>query len=587
MILRQIRRFHNKNFKLSVDPSVNSSFSELKMVPRVTDVLPNIKINPNYPTTTQRKILSVLSAKYSLLSRHHPGTGKSMSFLLHSLNLRVNKVSNNATLKNKNDILPSGLLLMNSANCVLQCRDLFRKMYPTPNDLPFSVEFLYRSSESEVEERQVESLLSNSTKCHLIVSTPSRLLDIISQSSPSSLPDLQNLRFIGVDDADSQLLDANNEEIIDYNQPHKAQPAELLIDYLVKNNRKSEFLQLGFLNSTSINANLRSFLEHKTDAWFSGKDTKSNNCVTIGAPEIDIYKTISGRRISKDIEVIGIATSKSEENQVILKNIKIPDIPEAGSQLLKEISSPETQKFDKEFKKYRLSADVKSKINNEQFLNESFESLRFFLKDILGKKESPLLVIPDTISILKVQELLVNNNIDSKIWKINGPSDKLYSTFEDFMKHKAGENPKILISSMHGIGGITFPQLKTIIGFGIDTFKDSNAFVKLASRLRYWRKGLVDPVKEFTYVLDQMDKPSESTGNAVESEETIHETGKNEVKNTSKIILFTSKKDFCAREALALYRTILKSGLKRLNPINRCPVETLSDYNFDSKQDQA
>lgn len=598
---------------LKLDPRKDGNFEDFKVRRDLATRL-SAGHNISAPTSTEKKILTILRSNYSLLSRNAPGTGKSTSLLLHGLNvrtIRAGKYDPSETFPRPN--VPQSLLLLNSSFSVMQCQQFYNELYPSPEDkLRAPAHFLYRSPSPEIESQQ----LAHPTfklHCHLIVATAPRLLDVIS-ADVSCLPQLDRLAFIGVDDADEQLLSDPNAKgqlnLSNADSKRKPTPSETLIDFLVLLAEDPLGIQFAFVNSSSVSANLRQLIEFKN--WATTKPGANavglKKLVAVGNPEIDMSKVLPYRRIPKDVKFhaltvkpVQLAEQQQQQQQkqtFEFKNVKIPDVP-TGLDAVLELSSPETKSFDAEYRSYRLSLlrkrsnQMKNQHQSKDAASYIFPALKQFLqsdgisKDADKVKAPLLVVIPDTASLkgtlTNLRKLGINAKIlapvrahfpqnDATTATGNGNGSNVndeYSTYKDFVSQQDNGAPAVLLTSLHSIKGTSFPNLSTLVCLGIDTVKDAHTLVTLATRLRS-HSGLIE---------------SESDSNTDNDSDSSDASAAAADKLEKKVVLLAPKNDFGSREALALYRVIFECGLKGIDPVRGVEMESLADYELPSDVD--
>ena len=237
-------------------------------------------------TPIQAKLFVMLSKRTHLALSDIPGTGKSFALACWLLNV------DRSIRTGKGDIEPTttALVLVPSPDLAMQYEGWITNILSNSGseviekNLPSFVQALYRTGTVEGDEQQ-KCRLKEHPNPHIIVATPQRVLDIIGENlvNPHHLLDLEHLKLVAVDEADS-LLDMG----IVFHQENKAtsqrrihiSPAEQLLD-LVFNNRNAKlegprqakgelnYMQIVLTSSSNSAKQMRRYIERMKQGWLS------------------------------------------------------------------------------------------------------------------------------------------------------------------------------------------------------------------------------------------------------------------------------------------------------------------------------
>ncbi|KAL7276668.1 hypothetical protein RUND412_000328 [Rhizina undulata] len=253
-----------------------------------------LKAFPNVSrlTESQRKLLSYLTAGFSVAIRDKPGTGKSFAIAIWLLSLQRSTRDLRSPMEREKNAKPrlrpttTALVIAPSIDLVKQyysiiCECLKHTGSPTlmKNTENF-VQALYRTDDPLESTEQIERLREYPFP-HIIVATPTILLDILDETANnSSLLDLDRLKAVVVDEMDSAIAKMNYFRDKDKSNIWKKEPpvpVEILMDYIFKRRRAAIVLnkpttpqpQLVFPSSTLSPNQIQRFVKLQHNVWLN------------------------------------------------------------------------------------------------------------------------------------------------------------------------------------------------------------------------------------------------------------------------------------------------------------------------------
>ncbi|OLL25715.1 ATP-dependent RNA helicase DBP8 [Neolecta irregularis DAH-3] len=214
---------------LRLDSMEAASFLDVHIKPQLVATLQTAFPEVKKPTEPQKQLLLALHHKYNLILRSHAGTGKSLALLLYLLSTQ--RVSHKDPATSLSFLSISCLLLVPSGDLAIQCKSWAYKLLGNLPEKERVVQILFRGSkEEESEQDQYHSI---HPRPHLLIATPTRLLDLISNNIRF---DFRDLRILALDEADLLIEPlkkyALEKEI--QKRKHHVPPAEILINYVLQ-----------------------------------------------------------------------------------------------------------------------------------------------------------------------------------------------------------------------------------------------------------------------------------------------------------------------------------------------------------------
>ena len=214
---------------------------------------------PFVPTEAQQDLLFALKKEDEhVFFRAETGTGKSFILAMHALNLSR---SLNADSKPTTTIL----ILVPNPDLAIQYHYWIHSILPkqagSQSKRSEIIQTLFRSEENI--EKEQEEKLKLSKDPHIIVSTPTRILDLISQDT--ELFDFQNIKAIILDEVDELIQPPSP---IQTTKIHHKTPAEILLDWIFEAHPKISPRLI--TTSATLTTTLTDFLTSKP--WMSTKE---------------------------------------------------------------------------------------------------------------------------------------------------------------------------------------------------------------------------------------------------------------------------------------------------------------------------
>lgn len=487
---REKQLLSHKNLKIKYNPKEVGDFSSFGVTKTLTQAVKDAFPSLETASPDQSKILAVLKSHISCFARTSPGSGSSLSGLVYAMDMRRRDIKS-----------VDSIILVPTTQLVKQYQRYSERLLNEYKwDKRGKVQFLYRSSKEE-EQTQIQNLEAITPQT--IVTTPQRLLDVISEhvDDPNYMK-INCVRFIALDELDSLLLKTSGH----------TKPAEILIDYVnrlrgtVVNNPPLQFL---FIDSIDHSLRLDRLIEDKE--W-----CVSRNFVSVGSPpsKSDIIPRPS---IPSNV-LISLIVSDTKTGDKDVRLQAAVDIVEAMKRLRANVEI----EFDKGYKLYRL----KSRNGVEANLVELVRAIpRMKLS-----QDKTLCIVPEGASIPRLLETFAQNKLSAQ-W------------IDDVDLHKFFDEPgeAMLLLTPSSITGVSFPGLRNIICLGVDSVSDFRTLTKIATRCRLPKTGLL---RDHT-VGDKDLEPVFSC----------------------KLTLMMTRKEFGMMERFALERVLLQSGLQRLTPV--------------------
>ena len=212
--------------------------------------------SPFVPTDAQQRLLFALKNKNEhLFFRAETGTGKSFMTAMHALNL-------SRSMNAANEPTTTVIILVPTQDLAVQYHYWITQILGTsindPQKRAKIVQTLFRA-DTESEQRQ-EQLLQDIPNPHVIICTPTRMLDMITQKADAF--DIDNLKCLILDEADDLVQPP---EKTNSKKPHHPTPGEILLDWIFQKrnvNTTSEFMKVIAISAT-LTTQFETFLFEK------------------------------------------------------------------------------------------------------------------------------------------------------------------------------------------------------------------------------------------------------------------------------------------------------------------------------------
>lgn len=476
--------FHNSNLHDAIIRYLSSqSISEQK----------NIELTP-----FQQRFFALMTGNASTIAKGPSGSGKSFSLLMSALKLHRSSTRGRGI---------NSLILVKSNALVFQHQKTIANIISQmdnqkKHNIKNVAQFLYRGTPDE--EMQQEDDLTDFQTPHILISTPQRLLDILSSKGMDFLK-INSLAYIGVDDFTSMIDETNLLET-----EKKAPVVELmnyvlkLQDYRRKHNDPHPQVVLITDNSSSENIILQLKEYTKWIEW--------NKFAPIGKfgeeEDLPFYKYISDKSFVSTVlvcpRVFPVEKKQSSVNNKYkvtlydMKPFEYGNIPSIWLETLykKTFGNPLVYKKHRNSNWTNIPNDVKK---------GELDILCSGLGKLLKKKEVSswlgnnrgLVVHPDELNSKQVVEILsaktgrkvraFDYSKDSDIFttKIKGNSDDIKDINNDNNNdNDDNDNSQLLVINSSLLTGLTLRGLSSIFILGINSIKSEAQFATIVGRAR-------------------------------------------------------------------------------------------------------
>lgn len=454
---------------------------------------PDIK----HPTQIQKNLLSLLKSDLSVLAASPPGTGKSLATALFLLSHTPDKLLQSDTPSISN------LLIVPTPDLASQYYNIIKKLTSksgiNENQV---VQCIYRA-DAESERKQIE-LLKKYPAPHVLIGTPTRILDILSSPNLKLLP-LFNLSFIAVDEADRLLpkiclyssFEKNN-KFVAKDFKHSV-PTQVLLNFLVpwRDNYVSAnndyFFPLRFLLESSTASNNLKLICSKNN-WIKGRTMLRLGTDKVGGEMRErIANDVSSYFVSFNPQT-GILTDTNFD----ISNI-IPEFDDKAFDIIGEMNDRRKKDYMRKFSK--LSKDGKTNLLKLYAIALARTIELDFEKSKETFKRRSLVIIPEGYSIDYFLEILKKHTgitgarsriIDNKCAIFYNKSENELAEIdpETFFSTKINpdkpndELPQVLVYRASECVGLDFPDLSRIYVLSWDSILSSKLYLSLAGRCR-------------------------------------------------------------------------------------------------------
>ncbi|KAJ6262910.1 hypothetical protein Dda_1468 [Drechslerella dactyloides] len=286
-----------------------NTFEESSIRPAMKKALAKAFPNVKALSPTQKNLLPLLQEGYSLCATGPPGSGKSFAIAVWLLQMMR---SIKSTIMPNGDFrktpITTALLFVPHVDLLHQYMRLLEILYNAfgepgqaipPKEAVFQGLTRYGSGFAELESEQIRTLAKYPSP-HIIVTTPTRLLDILNDPDSKALLDLTSLRVIAADEVDAMISQRPTpQRLNDMTQPWKKRqdlrwkkqsPMELCVDFILAK-REMRASQRGDMPEPiqfcCVSPNLSPVLKSKLiyiKKWvgFSESNAKANSLVNLG-----------------------------------------------------------------------------------------------------------------------------------------------------------------------------------------------------------------------------------------------------------------------------------------------------------------
>lgn len=482
-------------------------------------------------------MLALLNSDLSLLLKSGAGTGKSLATSLFLL-------SNSPTLSTSTIPSVTNLLLVPSPSLAFQYYTQISKMLKnSPLNINSVVQHVSRTDQ-QGEQKQID-LLEQYPGPHILIGTPTRILDILSSPKKSALP-LFNLSSIVLDEAETLIPKAQVFSVLKRtnNLEHdhsKSIPTQILLNHIVPwrntyvEQNSKVFVPLKFLIESSNASNYLKVVAMK-NKWISGRPMPR-----LGTDEQDHdYAGFDKQELPNDVSSYFV-TYNSSTGQLTDTDYDVSSvIPEFDTNALKAIADLGRRRVSQNVKEYaslskqsreKLMEDYADALSKTMALSSNVKA-----NDGENPKESEnakkegnvpapkpkraLVVIPEAYSLplflsvlekrhgIKGASIWTKHN-ECKFYYKNEQGDAISIDTDTFfkqqqqqqseeasqkqddsreekdLKEKTKENePSVLVVRAREVAGLDFPGLDHIYAIGWDSILQSKTYLTVAGRSR-------------------------------------------------------------------------------------------------------
>lgn len=490
--------------KISFNARENSQYDVLLKSVKMTDF--------------QKRFYTLMSAYASTIAKGPHGSGKSFALVSSALNMRRAKTRG---------VGINSLILVKSNEMVFQYKKIVESIIGQIDNskmkVPNVAQFLYRGSSQE--ELSQEDLLMDNPCPHILVSTPQRLLDLLS-SRGMDFVKVNSLAFIGVDDFDSMvdpdlLLETKNRSpvvtLLDYiiklqdykrshNEPHPQiallvgeSAPEALIDQIKQLTKWFDWNKFASIGKFKENTDLPTFKYIPTDVTVStvlvdpierAKNEGDNELVaTLRKEKWAIEKSLKAKKVKKNsrkklegrLSMIESRLQLETTYEVSMSDMTPFDYSQNPKDWIDQLYiSDNDLSYSKHRNQRRNALTSSMKIGEMELLINGFEKLLSSgscEKWSAGKRV--LLVHDDEISSTAVLKYLSLRYPGEDVARL-----KLDKDWSSFSKPRRRGEPWIYIANISSLPGLTLRGLDSVFVLGTSALKDTSSLALVATRLR-------------------------------------------------------------------------------------------------------
>ncbi|ODQ66304.1 hypothetical protein NADFUDRAFT_50223 [Nadsonia fulvescens var. elongata DSM 6958] len=500
----------NTRIELKIDPRKVKTFGELNIKPPILESISKNFKDIEKPTNIQKGILALLRSDASLVVRQTPGTGVSTALSMYALDFGKGVVPCPTPFV-------TTIILVHSKELALQYSTTFKKLLKdaTSVDKNSIYQTLYRSTPEE-ESAQLTLLKSNPGP-NILITTPTRLLDLLENDETRRFVPIYNTSNLVVDEADllistkSSISTAKSDTS---NNAHES-PGIILMQFLIRlrnrivreNNKK--FIPLRLIITSSA-------LQHDIPIMLH------NNGWDKDRPLIKVGMDPSGGRFTSrfpaDVSCHCVTYQTDSLGSRVI-DTKLPTIDKdwlfnPQNELL--LSMEESSHAFNRSKKISAMKGSKNNQKSSILFSEcsTFESDYFDAFQILfeqDKRTPSLVIIPDHVSMNGAIKALAKRNIKVGVLDSSEDSSELivkyihqtqspvsrkrhflamdevfntkYNNTED-ISYSSYPQPDIVLSKYANIRGIDMPSLSRVYALGFDSLPGGRSIFTMASRCR-------------------------------------------------------------------------------------------------------
>ncbi|CCJ29731.1 unnamed protein product [Pneumocystis jirovecii] len=490
-------RIENINFqKNQIKSPYFSTFEECHIHPSIVKALKLAFPHISTPTTVQSKIFSALTSKSPLLIRSWTGTGKSFALSLYALNC-----SRSIFKENSNAPTLTTIILVPNNDLAYQYKQWIEnilKNYEKPVEHNENIiQVLTRNNFDE--NLQIEKL-KQFPNPHILVATPNRLLDILSdlRESYKNYIDFKNFQSIIIDEAD-YLLDTSKCYSVKKSMQnrHHFSPGYILLEYIITlrnkmSKTKAEFLADNYqliCSSATINKRLKQLIYSKN--W--------NRYQVISSINMTDNHAKSGSWIPSKIKHYVLKISLKEHDKIHIMDAILPQFEKDNVSCIKKV------KKNKE--KIKLSKNIFI-INNPKNISINLEDIIISTLNYLIKHDNVkngIIFISHTLSRKKFVERC----------QVHGLS-YVIELRENALENKVNQN-KIYVMNYLSARGIDLPGLTHV--YMIGRVDSDVKYIHMAGRIgrmgNFGKMISIIPSSSTKYEDDYFSKETATTFNKI------------------------------------------------------------------------
>lgn len=449
-------------------------------------------------TKFQQRFFALMSGFSSTITKGPAGCGKSFAMLVNALSIRRSK--NRGTGINSLILVKSNSLVLQYEKIVNGILAQMHRNSKDKMDRRIIAQFLHRGTPDE--ELLQEDDLTDIQTPHVLISTPQRLLDILS-SKGMDFVKINSLSYIGVDDFTSMIHEENLLET------EKKPPIVTLLNYVLKlqdyrRQHNEPHPQVILVADEAATENLIEQVKKYTK-WIDWD--KFAPIGKFGEEEdIPFYKYIGDKNAVSTVLVYPkfTVTDKTEnKNSNKIGKFKVNLFDMHPFQYGKNPNDWMCTLYRNEYGNslvYKKHRNKKWSLMPSSAKQGELEILCAGLSKLLKKQnvvdwfsenKRGLVVHSDEINSSQVVELLS---------KKSGKKVRILDVMHDqniFNREITAENDtQLLVINSSALTGLTFPDLDTIFVLGIDSIKTTSHFATIVGRTRN-KSGLV-PESEYS-----------------------------------------------------------------------------------------
>ncbi|KAG5513224.1 hypothetical protein PMAC_001594 [Pneumocystis sp. 'macacae'] len=438
-----------------------STFEECHIHPSIIKALKSAFPYIFKPTIVQSKIFSALTSKSPLLIRSWTGTGKSFALSLYALNC-----SRSISKENPNVPTLTTVILVPNNDLAYQYKQWIEnilKNYERP--VKHNEDIIQVLTRNNFDENIQIERLRQFPNPHILIATPNRLLDILSDLGETckNYIDFKNLQSIIVDEADYILNTSKYYSVKkDIQNRHHFSPGHILLQYIITlrnkmSKTKTEFLSDNYrliFSSATINKGLKQLIYSRN--W--------NRYQIISSINMTDNHIKSNSWIPSKIKHYVLKISLKEHDKVHIMDAILP-------QLEKNTVSYIKKRVEKNKKKMKLLKNI-FMINNPKNISVNHEDIIISILNYLIKYDNVkngIIFISHTLSRKRFVEKCQFHGLSSVI-----------ELRETALENKINQN-RIYVMNYLSARGIDLPGLTHI--YMIGRIDNDIKYIHMAGRI--------------------------------------------------------------------------------------------------------